>query len=233
MIVFAGLQKNSLIDYPGKLSCVLFLSGCNFDCPYCHNPELARGHVVNHSFLNENKVYEFLDGRKDFLDGVVVSGGEPTLHQELFSVCEKIKSLGYPVKLDTNGSRPHVLKMLVDRGLVDYVAMDIKTDPFEYSPFIRKDHDPDEIISCIRIIMESSLPYEFRTTCIKPFVDDRIIEQIARHIAGCECYALQHFNPVEVLHPEFFQNRQYLFDEDELLNLKSIAEQWVQTCMIR
>lgn len=232
-MVFGGLQKNSLIDYPGKLSCVLFLSGCNFDCPYCHNPDLAKGHLVNHSYLNENSIYEFLEGHKHFLDGVVVSGGEPTLHKDLLFICEKIKQLGYPVKLDTNGSRPEVLKTLIDRGLVDYIAMDIKTDPFEYSPFIRKDNDPNQIISCIHSIMESSIPYEFRTTCIKPFVSDRIIEQIAKHIAGSELYALQRFSHTEVLHPEFFQNNECLFDDDELLNLKSIAEPWVQTCIIR
>jgi len=232
-MVFGGLQKNSLIDYPGKLSCVLFLSGCNFDCPYCHNPDLAKGYPVSHSYLNENSIYEFLEGRKHFLDGVVVSGGEPTLHKDLLFICEKIKQLGYPVKLDTNGSRPEVLKTLIDRGLVDYIAMDIKTDPFEYSPFIRKDHDPNQIISCIHFIMESSIPYEFRTTCIKPFVNDRIVEQIARYIEGSELYALQRFNHTEVLHPEFFQNNECQFDDDELLNLKSIAEPWVQTCIIR
>jgi len=232
-MVFGGLQKNSLIDYPGKLSCVLFLSGCNFDCPYCHNPDLAKGYLSSHSYLNENSIYEFLEGRKHFLDGVVVSGGEPTLHKDLLFICEKIKQLGYPVKLDTNGSRPEVLKTLIDQGLVDYIAMDIKTDPFEYSPFIRKDHDPNQIISCIHFIMESSIPYEFRTTCIKPFVNDRIVERIARYIEGCKLYALQRFCHTEVLHPEFFQNNECLFDDDELLNLKSIAEPWVQACIIR
>jgi pyruvate formate lyase activating enzyme len=232
-MVFGGLQKNSLIDYPGKLSCVLFLSGCNFNCPYCHNPDLAKGRLADGYDLDETRIYEFLKKRRHFLDAVVVSGGEPTLHKDLFFICEKIKQLGYPVKLDTNGSRPEALKALIEQGLVDYIAMDIKTDPLEYSPFIAENLDPDHIISCIHTIMQSSIPHEFRTTCIKPFVSDRIVERIARYIEGCDLYALQRFNQTEVLHPDFFQNNECLFDEDELSNLKSIAEQWVHNCIIR
>ena len=133
-----GLQKNSLIDYPGKVSCVLFLSGCNFDCPYCHNPDLVRGSLSCHPFLDEKAVYEFLKRRKRFLDGVVISGGEPTLNKNLFRLCEKIKQIGYPLKLDTNGSQPQVIKRLINEGLVDYIAMDIKTDPLHYSPYNSK-----------------------------------------------------------------------------------------------
>ncbi|MBW1821111.1 MAG: anaerobic ribonucleoside-triphosphate reductase activating protein, partial [Deltaproteobacteria bacterium] len=154
-MVFGGLQKNSFIDYPGKISCVLFTSGCNFDCPYCHNPELVNGCAKYSPFSTENGVYDFLYSRKAFLDGVVISGGEPTLQKDLVSICEKVKNMGYPVKLDTNGSRPLVIKQLLDNGLVDYIAMDIKTDPFNYSPLIKKDFKPDSIISSIRIIMES------------------------------------------------------------------------------
>jgi len=133
---FAGLQKNSLIDYPGKISCVLFLSGCNFDCPYCHNPDLVRGTLPQPAYLDEKMVYDFLERSKAFLEGVVISGGEPTLKKDLIPLCEKIKQIGYSVKLDTNGSQPQVMKRLIDEGLVDYVAMDIKTYPFHYSPLI-------------------------------------------------------------------------------------------------
>ena len=132
----AGLQKNSLIDYPGKASCVLFLFGCNFDCPYCHNPDLVRGGLSCHASLDEKTVYEFLERRKGLLDGVVISGGEPTLDKDLVFLCEKIKQIGYPLKLDTNGSQPQVIKRLIQEGLIDYIAMDIKTDPLHYSPLI-------------------------------------------------------------------------------------------------
>ncbi|MBW1769313.1 MAG: anaerobic ribonucleoside-triphosphate reductase activating protein, partial [Deltaproteobacteria bacterium] len=138
-MLFGGLQKSSLIDYPGKLSCVLFLSGCNFDCPYCHNPGLVKGRFSDHAQFEEKTVYDFLEKRRGFLDGVVVSGGEPTLQKDLVSLCEKLKEMGYPVKLDTNGSRPQVLRSLIDEGLVDYIAMDIKTDLLRYSSFIKND----------------------------------------------------------------------------------------------
>jgi len=232
-MVFGGLQKNSLIDYPGKISCVLFTSGCNFDCPYCHNPDLANGCAKYSPFSTENGVYDFLDSRKAFLDGVVISGGEPTLQKDLFSICEKVKNMGYPVKLDTNGSRPRVLKQLIDDGLVDYIAMDIKTDPFNYSPLIKKNCKPDNIISSIRIIMESELAYEFRTTCIKPIVNKQVIESISRRIKGAMLYVLQQFQNTDVLHPEFFQENEEPYDHDELLHFKSIAEPWVKRCIVR
>ncbi len=232
-MVLGGLQKNSFIDYPGKISCVLFTSGCNFDCPYCHNPDLANGCAKYSPFLTEDGVYDFLDSRKAFLDGVVISGGEPTLQKDLVSLCEKVKHMGYPVKLDTNGSKPQVIKQLADAGLVDYIAMDIKTDPYNYSPLIKKDCNPDNIISSIRIIMESGLSHEFRTTCIKPIINKNVIESISRHIKGAMLYVLQQFQNTGVLHPEFFQEDGESYDDHELISLKSIAQPWVQRCIVR
>lgn len=230
-MVFGGLQKNSLIDYPGKISCVLFVSGCNFDCPYCHNPELAKGNYPVR--ITEDYFYNFLEERKGFLEGVVVSGGEPTIYKDLFSLCERIKQIGYPVKVDTNGSRPQVIQRLLAEGLIDYIAMDIKTDPFHYSPLIQKDCNPDQILSSIRLIMKSTVPHEFKTTCLKPFVDENIIERIARLIQDSMLYVLQRFHDTGVLHPEFFQENERRFDDDELIRLKSIAEPWVKKCIVR
>jgi pyruvate formate lyase activating enzyme len=232
-MVFGGLQKNSLIDYPEKVSCVLFLSGCNFDCPYCHNPDLAKGKSTTPFPLDEAWICDFLERRRSFLDGVVISGGEPTLHEELPSLCEKIKQMGYPIKLDTNGSRPKVIEWLVDGGLVDYIAMDIKTDPFQYAHFIKKNCNPDHILTSIRVIMDSSLDYEFRTTCVKPIVDEKGIENIAMLIDGADFYVLQRFRPNSVLYPEFFQESGSDYNEEDLLALKSIAESWVNECIIR
>jgi pyruvate formate lyase activating enzyme len=141
--------------------------------------------------------------------------------------------MGYPVKLDTNGSRPQVIKELIDNELVDYIAMDIKTDPFNYSPLIKKDCKPDNIISSIRSIMESDLAYEFKTTCIKPIVNKRVIESISRRIQGATLYALQQFQNTEVLHPEFFQENEETYDSEQLLHFKSIAEPWVKKCIVR
>jgi pyruvate formate lyase activating enzyme len=228
-----GLQKNSLIDYPGKLSSVIFCAGCNFDCPYCHNPNLVRGLSNCPNNFNAGMVYDYLDQRRGLLDGVVVSGGEPTLQPDLVDVCRKIKDLGFPLKLDTNGSRPGVLQHLIAQGLVDYIAMDLKTDPMLYQSFIKPDCRPDPIVASVELIMQSGLDYEFRTTCVKPIVTRRTIENILQLIQGAKLYALQRFHNSELLHPEFFQDGNCEFDDEALLNLKVLAEQWVDECIIR
>ena len=230
-ITIGGLQKSSLIDYPGKISCVLFLSGCNFACPYCHNPDLAKGCLAAN--ISENSIYDFLESRREFLDGVVISGGEPTLQKDLIRLCRKIKQMGYPVKIDTNGSRPRVVQTLIDEGLVDYVAMDIKTDPARYFPLIQKKCSEENIIASIRIIMKSKIDYEFRTTCIKPFIDADVIENISRLISGAKLYALQKFRNTGVLQPEFFHGNECGCSDDELMHLKSLTKPWVKRCIIR
>ena len=180
-----GLQKSSMIDYPGKISCVVFLTGCNFTCPYCHNPALVKSGAAGACAMSSEKLFEFLAARRNFLEGVVISGGEPTLQRDLPALCGRVKAMGYPVKLDTNGSRPGVLGDLIRRGLVDYLAMDIKTDPSGYFPCIRnKKIGPENLQSSIRQIMASGLPYEFRTTCMRPLVDETILEGICRLIQG-------------------------------------------------
>lgn len=228
-----GIQKSSLIDYPGKICCVFFLSGCNFDCPYCHNANLVKGGLDSPEVLAVHSAFDFLGHRKGFLEGVVISGGEPTLQKDLSSFCEGIKNLGYSVKLDTNGSRPEELKTLIDHGLVDYVAMDIKTDPLHYDPIIHKDQQTDDLLSSIRTIMESAPDYEFRTTCVKGIVDEIVIQTIAKTIKGAKRYVLQPFQNKDVLHPEFFQDTDSHFNEDELSPLKTIAEPWVLECIVR
>ncbi len=232
-MIFGGVQRNSFIDYPGKISCVLFVTGCNFDCPYCHNPDLVRGGAACPNRLSEEDVCCFLEKRRGFLDGVVISGGEPTLYEDLAHICRKIKRMGYPVKLDTNGSRPHVLKRLLNDGLVDYVAMDIKSDPLAYSPLIAKEEDSRGILESVRVIMESAPAHEFRTTCVKPIVDIEIILNIARIIRGAMLYALQRFNHTSVLHPSFFHEIGAECEEEELIRMKDVAAPWVQKCIIR
>ena len=231
-MMIAGWHKVSLIDYPEKVSCVLFASGCNFNCPYCHNPALVKGGRRS-CFIDEQTVYDYLNDRKKFLEGVVISGGEPTICRDLISFCKKVKQIGYPIKLDTNGSRPQVIKKLIEKGLIDYIAMDIKTDPFHYSPLLKKGQNPNQILASAQIIMESGLSYEFRTTCVKPFVDAKIIRNIVKIIDGAMLYALQHFNNSKVLQPEFFKATNPDYEEDELIDLKLLAEPWVQSCIIR
>ena len=228
-----GLVKNSLIDFPGKLSSVIFFSGCNFDCPYCHNPDLASGCPAYAGAINFNEICRFLETRQNFLDGVVISGGEPTLQTDLIQVCTQIKNLGYPLKLDTNGSRPGVLRHLLDEGLVDYIAMDLKTDPYLYTTYIKPDCNPDPIFSSIQIIMNAGIDYEFRTTCVKPIVTRLTVERICERIHGARLYVLQHFRKNEILHPEFFRDCDYEYCDDELRQLKALADQWVDKCIIR
>jgi len=232
-MIFGGLQKNSLIDYPGKISCVLFAVGCNFSCPYCHNPELASGCPDREHTFDEEAAYRLLEERLGFLEGVVISGGEPTLQADLPAVCARIRQIGYPVKLDTNGSRPQVLKRLIEDELVDYIAMDIKTDPSRYSPMIMEDFDPCLLLESIRLVMDSKIDYEFKTTCIKPLVDANVVDGISRLINGAPLYALQQFHPVAVLRPEFFRQKDRCYDEEELLGLQSIAAPRVSECLVR
>lgn len=233
-MVFGGIQKNSFIDYPGKISCVLFLRGCNFHCPYCHNPDLVTGDISRTPLIKENEIFDFLKDRKDLLDGVVISGGEPTLSDDLITICEKIRSLGYAVKLDTNGSRPEVIEQIIRQDAIDYLAMDIKTDPSRYAPSIKKHFDPAVIVESIRIIMSSGLPYEFRTTCVRPFIDEESVKRIGKIIQGARLYALQRFhNQDGVLNPEFFAGRQSCFSDREMMDLKRCAEPWVRTCIVR
>jgi len=230
---FGGLQKSSLVDYPGKLSSVIFFSGCNFDCPYCHNPELAKGCASCPADLTTKNICDFLIQRQGFLDGVVISGGEPTLQNELADFCKKIKGFGFPVKLDTNGSRPKVLERLIDEKLVDYIAMDLKTDPVLYTSYIKPGYGPDPILASIRILMASGIDYEFRTTCVKPIVTLEAIENISHLIQGARLYALQRFRSNDVLHPEFFGGVENEYSVEELMQLKATAEPWVNECIVR
>jgi pyruvate formate lyase activating enzyme len=230
-VIIGGLQKTSLIDFPGKVSCVCFVSGCNFRCPYCHNPDLVQH--PGKAFLDENSFLDFVRERQGFLDGVVISGGEPTLQNDLPAFVSRIKKAGYAVKVDTNGSHPHMIRDLIEKRLVDYIAMDIKTDPSLYPLFMKRGIDPDCIRSSIKLIMASGIPYEFRTTCVRPIVDAGAVETIARLIQGSFLYVLQNFSQARVLQPDFFENRKAGYDQEEMMQLKSIAETWVKKCIVR
>lgn len=232
-MLIGGLQKNSFIDFPGRISCVLFLSGCNFNCPYCHNPELARGVPASAPPFTPDQFYAFLEARRSLLDGVVISGGEPTLQADLPAVCAAVKNRGFAVKLDTNGSRPHVLRHLVAERLVDYVAMDIKTDPRHYAPVFQSETPPETLEESIRIIMDSAPDYEFRTTCARPIIDEAVIGVIARAIEGANRYVLQSFQSQRLLTPSFFQLTEPAFTSAQMHRMKTVAQRWVTHCTVR
>jgi len=183
--------------------------------------------------VDEDTFLGFIRERQGFLDGVVISGGEPTLQKDLPAFVSLIKREGYAVKLDTNGSQPRMIQELVEKRLVDYIAMDIKTDPSLYPLYMQREIDPDSIRSSIRLIMASGVPYEFRTTCVRPFVDAKTMETIGRLIQGCSLYVLQPFRHKRVLQPDFFENRKAGYDQEEMMQLKTIAEPWVERCVVR
>ncbi|MGD9248376.1 MAG: anaerobic ribonucleoside-triphosphate reductase activating protein [Desulfobacteraceae bacterium] len=230
-MVIAGLQKNSLIDYPGKVSAVAFVSGCNFSCPYCHNPELARGCYPQRICVDE--FLDFLSRRKILLDAVVITGGEPTLWRHLPELCRGIKSLNLAVKLDTNGSRPEILKSVIDDELVDYIAMDIKSSIENYGPPLCNRGVGPKVKQSIGIIMAAAVDYEFRTTCVPPFVDEAILVRIAREIQNARRYILQPFRPDRVLNTEFFDDNRGAISPDRMKRFKSAVIPWVPTCRIR
>jgi pyruvate formate lyase activating enzyme len=232
-MIFGGFQKTSLIDYPGTISCVIFLPGCNLACPYCHNPELVRGEGLFPSFLTEEWVIDFLKKRIGLLDGVVITGGEPTLSREIFSLCKKVKDLGFKVKLDTNGTNPDVIRQLIEKQLVDYFAMDIKTDPLFYSPVFSRTPVSDHILASIKVLMDSNIPYEFRTTCVKPLFDEDILKAVLQQIQGARRYVLQRFHFTKILNPSFFEDRNSGFTEDEFQGFQEMASQYVQECTVR
>ena len=229
-----GIQKQSLIDYPGKVSCVLFLTGCNLDCPYCHNPALAKGEVPDPDAPGTREILDFLCLRRDFLEGVVISGGEPTIQSGLVKLCKEIRALGYPVKLDTNGSRPAMIERLIEDKLVDYIAMDVKTHPLLYRHHLRSECDPAAFLESIRLILDSGMDHEFRTTCVKPIVSPGIIDAIARLIFGARRFVLQQFRHTEILRPDFFDSSQsHPYTKAELGRLKAIASDQVISCSVR
>lgn len=192
---FAGFIKNSFVDYPNEIAAVVFTLGCNFNCWYCHNRELIDKNNKNINLIDEKEVLDFLKSRKNFLDGLVISGGEPTIYNDLKEFISKVKSLGLKVKLDTNGTNPKILQELINEKLIDFVAMDIKTSLCKYEDIIETKCNIENIKKSINILMKSDIDYEFRTT-FAPDVSLEDIEEIAKTIKGAKSYAIQKFNPL-------------------------------------
>lgn len=177
-IKIVGLQKLTLLDYPGKVACTVFLGGCNFRCPYCHNSELLDDAPA---LMDEAALLSFLKGRKGILDGVCITGGEPTLHPGLAQLLRAIRELGYQIKLDTNGYRPDVLTRLITEGLVDYVAMDIKNSPTLYAATAgRSSIDLNRLEESIRFLLTDAVDYELRTTVVEPLHDLKSIRAMSQ-----------------------------------------------------
>lgn len=188
-----GLQKLTLLDFPERTACTVFTAGCNFRCPFCHNASLVVD-IPKEAQITEEAFFAFLEKRKGVLDGVCVSGGEPLLQPDIERFLEKIKELGYAVKLDTNGTFPDKLKSIVEKGLADYVAMDIKNAPDTYAFTAGvEDAGMENIKKSVAYLLENHVPYEFRTTVVKNFHAKEDFEKIGKWISGTNKYFLQNF----------------------------------------
>lgn len=191
-MIIKGLQKLTLLDYPGKMACTVFTAGCNFRCPFCHNASLVTN--IDEERISEEEFFSFLQKRQGIIEGVCVTGGEPTLQPDLKEFLKKIKDLGYSVKLDTNGYRPEVLKDIVNSGLVDYVAMDIKNSQAKYALTCGLDNlDIAKINESVQFLMSGAVDYEFRTTVVKELHTEDDIQDIVSWIQGAKKYFLQGF----------------------------------------
>ncbi len=233
--MIGALQKFSLIDYPGRVCAIVFTLGCNFRCPYCHNPEL----VVPEDYpkgLTESDVLDFLEKRRGKLDAISITGGEPTLHEILPEFIERVKALGYAVKLDTNGSRPERIEALIRRNLVDYIAMDVKAPMAKYASVSGVLVDLDAIFQSIRIIRDSGIDYEFRTTVLKEFVDADDLVEIAHEITNkavspIKRFVVQNFVPNKSLNPSFGARMAY--SGEELEDMRARLKQILPVVAIR
>ena len=218
-MIFGGFQKTDLINFPGKIASTVFTRGCNFRCPYCHNPEFVIQGSDQTYFgetYAEEEILGYLKKRSAFIDGLVVSGGEPTLHNDLQDFIRKVRELGLMVKLDTNGSRPGVLAALLEEGLLDYVAMDIKAPLKKYQLL---GFDSTEFIEeSIKLLNNSKIDHEFRTTCARAIIADDDFIKMATILDPDAKWYLQPFNPAKTLDPAFTSETTWSADE-----LKSIA----------
>lgn len=246
-MLIAGVEKLTTLDYPGRLAAVVFTPGCNFRCGFCHNPHLIdplRCPSSKSNFIPEKTFFNFLNQRKGLLEGVCISGGEPTLQPDLVEFALKVKAAGFLVKIDTNGANSKTLEDLIKEKAVDFLAMDIKTSLPNYGNLVL-DYSFDtgrrastsgvdileEVKKSKELIQNSGLPYEFRTTAIKEIHNFEIFEEIGEWVRGAENYYIQNFRNKTVLDEEY--KKMNGFSDKELLAIKSLMEMYVKHCGIR
>ena len=242
-MIIGGLHKFSLLDYPDKISAIVFTQGCNFRCQFCYNPMLVWSTTgckdtfstekeTEGRFLNEGDLFDFLKSRQGKLDAVVISGGEPTLHRDLPEFIKKIKDLGFLVKLDTNGTSPEMVKKLLEQNLLDYIAMDIKGAPEKYDQVTGVKTDLSKLQESIIIIKDSGLPYEFRSTITPGLVSLADIPKMGELIQGAEKWYLQQFrNDTDLVNPETEKVEPYT--SAELEEMRVAAASFVKYCGLR
>ncbi|TDX52468.1 anaerobic ribonucleoside-triphosphate reductase activating protein [Orenia marismortui] len=226
----AGVQRTSLIDYPEHIATIVFTQGCNYRCPYCHNSSLIPCSKENKNFIPLEEFWSFIDSRKNLIDGVSITGGEPTLQADLINFIKEVKAKGLKVKLDTNGSNPSILKRLIKENLIDYIAMDIKSSLDNYSE-ITGDCDIGKIKESINLIKNSAIDYEFRTTVVPTLHTEKDFESIGKVITGAKQYYIQNFRPVNTLDQEFLEIKG--FPDTKLEEFRNIIMKYVKEVFIR
>lgn len=222
---FGGFQKLTVLDFPGQVACIVFTKGCNFRCPFCHNSLLVEGKCETYK---EEEILSFLEKRKNVLDGIVISGGEPLMH-DIESFLVKVKELGYKIKIDTNGTYPKKLKNFVEKGIVDYVAMDIKNTPEKYIDTAGADFPYNIIEESIDFLLTDKVDYEFRTTVTKEFHTPIDLEKIAMRISGAKRYFIQNF----VDSGNIFLKNLTPVSEDELEQMAQLSQKFVPSVKVR
>ena len=232
-MIIGGLQKHTLIDYPGKMAATIFTSGCNLRCPFCHNPELVLPKEISKSKkLPLKEVFSFLKERKGFLDGVVICGGEPTIHNDLYDFCSEIKRIGFLIKLDTNGYNPEMLEKLIDKELIDYIAMDIKAYKEKYDKLAGVKVDLEKIEQSIELLKNRAKDYEFRTTLVPGIIEKEDILKIVQWIAPARKYVIQNFSNKQPLINQELSNEKP-FSDEYLESIKKEVESFFDICDIR
>lgn len=224
-----GLNKLTLLDYPGKLAATIFLGNCNFCCPFCQNGDLVL-RPSGQPIIDQEEVLRFLKKRQGILEGVCITGGEPTLYDGLEELIVAIRQLGYFVKLDTNGYKPETLKKLVKKGLLDMVAMDIKSDQDTYGIVSgRSEIQINKICESVNFLMENHVPYEFRTTVVREFHNAETFAKIGQWIGGCQAYYLQNYRDSDAV----IQSGLHGYTIKELHIFKDILSKTIKTVEIR
>lgn len=232
-MLIGGIQKLTLIDYPKKVATIVFTVGCNFRCKFCYNLELVLPEKINKKFfISEKDFFDFLKSRKGKLEAVVITGGEPTLQRDLIDFIKKIKAMGFLVKLDTNGTNFNKLKTLLDKKLIDYVAMDIKNrlTTKSYEKIIDQKANINNIKKTISLIMKSHIDYEFRTT-VAPGISKTDILSIARFIKGAKKYFLQKFKDTDIIDNNCKKDK--CLDESTLELLAKEIKSYIKICKVR
>lgn len=249
-MIIGGVEKLTLIDFPGKLSAIIFTQGCNFRCQFCYNPllvmpigDIKLRYQKDHSAIPESDLFAFLESRRGKLDAVVVSGGEPTLHHDLPEFLAKIKALGYAIKLDSNGTNPEMLEKVISAGLVDYLAMDIKAPLDKYEQVVACPVDTDKIVKSIAVIKSSGVPYEFRTTMVPGLHTLEDIEEMGKLITAPAIASATAGGKADKWYLQFFKSDTPLvnremeakdkFTTEEMEKMAEVGKKYATICELR